>query len=94
MYTQYRSPAHLNDPMGMVARCHMHDLDREIDDQPRECAPVDDTACILYTSGTTGRPKGVVNTHHAQINRFRWWWSTSGRWSAPTPVRAPSGRPS
>lgn len=32
---------------------------------------VDDTAAMFYTSGTTGKPKGVVLTHHALIDRAR-----------------------
>jgi long-chain acyl-CoA synthetase len=31
----------------------------------------DDTAALFYTSGTTGKPKGVVQTHHALIDRAR-----------------------
>ncbi len=30
--------------------------------------PVDDTATIVYTSGTTGRPKGCVLTHHNMLS--------------------------
>jgi hypothetical protein len=30
MYTQHHSPYRTNDPMVMVARCHMQDLERDI----------------------------------------------------------------
>jgi long-chain acyl-CoA synthetase len=31
----------------------------------------EDTAALFYTSGTTGKPKGVVQTNHALIDRSR-----------------------
>lgn len=33
---------------------------------------VDDVACILFTSGTTGRPKGVLLTHRSIRCRLDW----------------------
>ena len=33
----------------------------------RECRP-DDVACIMYTSGTTGNPKGAMLTHHNLVS--------------------------
>jgi len=33
-----------------------------------------DSAYLMYTSGTTGKPKGVVGSHNAIENRFQWMW--------------------
>ncbi|MEO7585840.1 MAG: amino acid adenylation domain-containing protein, partial [Ferruginibacter sp.] len=36
----------------------------------------EDLACVIYTSGSSGRPKGVKLMHAGIANRFQWMWTT------------------
>ncbi len=45
-------------------------LDEDIQEQAKEIS-VEDTACIIYTSGTGGTPKGVMLPHRAILHNCR-----------------------
>jgi amino acid adenylation domain-containing protein len=51
-----------------------HKIAREtVDDLPTQVDHAD-PAYVLYTSGSSGGPKGVEGTHRGAINRFWWMW--------------------
>ena len=33
-----------------------------------------DSCYLMYTSGSSGKPKAVIGTHRATLNRFEWMW--------------------
>ena len=51
----------------------------------------DDVRMVMYTSGTTGRPKGVLHTHnslHALIRQIgqHWWIEPGDKFLVPSPI--------
>jgi acyl-CoA synthetase (AMP-forming)/AMP-acid ligase II len=60
------APARWLDPDGMLA-----DIDTDAAERPANPLSPDDPALIVYTSGTTGRPKGAVLSHRALIGGAR-----------------------
>jgi amino acid adenylation domain-containing protein len=44
------------------------------DDNPCSGASAENIAYLLYTSGSTGNPKGVLGAHRAALNALAWMW--------------------
>ena len=66
-------------------------LSAETHNTPLAALDADDVRMVMYTSGTTGRPKGVLHTHNtiaaliAQIGAH-WLVDRGDRWVVPSPI--------
>ncbi len=49
-------------------------IDRQPPSSPASRTSPDDLLNVVYTSSTTGKPKGALITQHAVLNRLCWMW--------------------
>lgn len=61
---------------GFLARAEEVPLD--VVEKAAEAVAEDDVSDLIFTSGTTGRPKGVMSTHGQSIRVFRTWCEVTG----------------
>lgn len=61
------------------------DTDEATESANNKSASGEDLAYVLYTSGSTGAPKGVAMPHRALVNLVQWQISQSREYSRPAP---------
>ncbi|MBB6571205.1 amino acid adenylation domain-containing protein [Kribbella sandramycini] len=62
------------EPRVVLTDQHLDEFGAELVDPPQLTRPLlpTDAAYVIFTSGTTGRPKGVQVNHQAIVNRLHW----------------------
>ena len=59
-----------DDPKSIPSQNYTDEKDR---DSKTLTLPAD-SCYLMYTSGSSGKPKAVIGTHRATLNRFEWMW--------------------